>query len=103
MIRARTVPTACKPWVAGRRSFCAVAFLLLPSPVLSRYQTPSNATQDSGSEMHSAEGRALARAGNLQPAEAEPRKASELAPANEGCLVHLATVLAMPKNFDEST
>ena len=53
--------------------------------------------------MHSAEGLALARAGNLQSAEAELRKAADLAPANEGCLVDLATVLAMEKKFDEST
>ena len=53
--------------------------------------------------MHSAEGLALARAGNLQSAEVELRKAVDLAPANEGCLVDLATVLAMEKKFDEST
>src|SRR3989440_11930816 len=60
-------------------------------------------SQDNRAETHSAEGLALAKVGNLQPAEAELRQAVALAPDNAESLRDLATVLAMEKKLDEST
>jgi tetratricopeptide (TPR) repeat protein len=102
-MKMRTTPP--RAWLAGAlsRRLCAVAFLFAPSSVLSNYQIPSNAAQDNGAETHAAEGLAFAKAGSLQSAEAELRKAVALAPANADFLEDLATVLAMEKKFDEST
>jgi len=80
-----------------------VAFLFAPSSVLSMHQLFYNATQDNSAETHSAEGRALAKVGNLQSAEAELRKAVASAPGKAEFLRDLATVLAMEKKLDEST
>ena len=99
----RTAPP--RTWLAGvfGRSLFAVALLFAPSSVRSIRDILSNATQDNRAETHSAEGLALAKVGNLQPAEAELRQAVALAPDNAEFLRDLATVLAMEKKLDEST
>ena len=99
----RTPPP--RTWLAGvlGRSLLAVALLFTPSSVRSIRDILSNAPQDNGAETHSAEGLALAKVGNLQPAEAELRQAVALAPDNAEFLRDLATVLAMEKKLDEST
>ena len=99
----RTPPP--RTWLAGvfGRSLFAVALLFAPSSVRSIRDILSNATQDNRAETHSAEGLALAKVGNLQPAEAELRQAVALAPDNAEFLRDLATVLAMEKKLDEST
>jgi len=66
-------------------------------------QIISNTKQNNDAKAHSTEGLALAKAGNLQSAEVELRKAVALTPADAGFLENLATVLAMEKKFDELT
>ena len=98
----RTPPRPVLAGTLGRR-LCVVALLFAPSFVLSMYQIRLHPSQNNEAEMHSAEGLALAKAGDLQSAEAELRKAVALAPHNTGFLDDLATVLAMEKKFEEST
>jgi len=85
------------------RRLCALALLFATSSVLSMSQIISNTKQNNDAKAHSTEGLALAKAGNLQSAEVELRKAVALTPADAGFLENLATVLAMEKKFDEST
>jgi tetratricopeptide (TPR) repeat protein len=54
-------------------------------------------------ETHAERGAELARAGNLDSAEAELRQATALAPANPEMLTTLGTVLAMQKKLEESS
>lgn len=73
------------------------------SAVLPISQVTSKATHENDAEMHAEEGLALAKAGRLEAAEEELRKAVLLAPKNVAFLDDLATVLAMQKKFEEST
>ena len=94
-----------RPRLAGAlsRRLCALALLFATSSVLSMSQIISNTKQNNDAKAHSTEGLALAKAGNLQSAEVELRKAVALTPADAGFLENLATVLAMEKKFDELT
>ena len=94
-----------RPRLAGAlsRRLCALALLFATSSVLSMSQIISNTKQNNDAKAHSTEGLALAKAGNLQSAEVELRKAVALTPADAGFLENLATVLAMETKFDEST
>ena len=94
-----------RPRFAGAlsRGLYPLALLFAASSVLSMGQSISIRNQNNDAKAHATEGLALAKAGNLQSAEAELRKAVALAPADAGFLENLATVLAMEKKFDEST
>lgn len=59
--------------------------------------------QSTEAEAHADTGLELAQAGNLESAEAELRRAVELAPNDRAFLADLGTVLAMEKKLEEST
>ncbi len=103
MTRTRIARPRLRLSGALSRRLCALALLFATSSVLSMSQIISNTKQNNDAKAHSTEGLALAKAGNLQSAEVELRKAVALTPADAGFLENLATVLAMEKKFDEST
>jgi len=80
-------------------------FLLLSGAVLPAHSRTlaKSEIQATSAEMHAEMGLQSMRDGNLQLAEAELRKAVELAPGNAAFHSNLGTVLAMEKKLDEST
>jgi tetratricopeptide (TPR) repeat protein len=79
-----------------------IAFLLASSP-LGFANNFDRQAQNAEAQTHADAGLRLAQAGNLEPAEAELRRAVELNPGDEAFLADLGTVLAMEKKFEESS
>jgi tetratricopeptide (TPR) repeat protein len=85
-----------------RNVFRVVLIFVFTVP-FSAYEVPGTAAPGDQAEMHAEQGLTLARAGNLDAAEAELRKAVALERENVSFLEDLATVLAMQKKFAESS
>lgn len=87
----------------ARISCGAIALLLAFCSAIEASRVPGNRLQNSEAQSHADAGLQLARAGNLESAEAELRRAIELDGNNESFLVQMGTILAMEKKFDESS
>ena len=82
-----------RPYIAA----CLVAALSAQPAWRAMAQTPGDASA------HAERGLQLARAGKLEAAEAELRRAVELAPNDPNYLTDLGTILAMEKKLEQST
>lgn len=82
---------------------CALTFLFTVCSFTLASGSLGQLGQNPEAQAHADTGLQFAQAGNLEQAEAELRRAVELAPANEVFLADLGTILAMEKKLEESS
>lgn len=88
---------------AVRFGLRTIALLFIACPLNHADCNLPGHAQNTEAQNHADQGLQLARAGNLESAEAELRRAVELEPRGEAFLSELGTILAMEKKFEQSS